>query len=62
MPPAGAIFGRVLSLRPPTTVLLVAAGGDVAVVTVDVVGLVVVGDESWSITVCHSPDVVLKKI
>lgn len=62
IPPAGAIFARVLSFRPPVGVFLVLAGGDVVVVATDVVGVVVVETESWSRTDCHSPDVVLKRI
>ena len=38
IPPAGAIFASVLSLRPPASVLLVPAGGEVVTVATDVVG------------------------
>lgn len=61
-PPAGAILARVLSFRPLVDVLLVLAGGEAVVVTTEVVGVTVVETESWSWTVCHSPDAVLKII
>lgn len=61
-PPAGAILARVLSLRPPASVLLVLAGAEAVVVTTEVVGVTEVETESCSWTVCHSPDAVLKII
>lgn len=61
-PPAGAILARVLSFRPLASVLLVLAGAEAVVVTAEVVGVTVVETESWSWTVCHSPDAVLKII
>lgn len=45
-PPAGAIFARVRSFRPPACVLLLLAGGDVVVGAVEVAGVVVVEPES----------------
>lgn len=62
IPPAGAIFARVRSLRPPASVLLAPAGGEVVVVATEVVGVVVVETESWSWMDCHSPSAVLKRI
>lgn len=62
IPPAGAIFARVLSFRPLAGVFLALAGGEVVVVTTEVVGVVVVDTESWSWIDCHSPDAVLKRI
>lgn len=62
IPPAGAIFARVRSFRPPASVLLVPAGGELVVVAIEVVGVVVVETESCSWTDCHSPDAVLKRI
>ena len=59
IPPAGAIFARVLSFRPPASVRF---GGEVVVTVADVVGVVAVETESWSRTDCHSPDAVLKRI
>lgn len=61
IPPAGAIFARVRSFRPPAAVLLEPAGGEV--VTTEAVGVVVVGEtESWIWSDCHSPEAVLKRI
>lgn len=48
IPPAGAIFARVRSFRPPPSVFLAPAGGEVLVVTTEVVGVVVVETESCS--------------
>lgn len=52
IPPAGAIFARVRSFRPPGSALLVPAGGELVVVVVaagiEEVGVVVVEMESWS--------------
>jgi len=46
IPPAGAIFARVLSFLPPACVLLVLAGGDVVAGATEVVGVAVVQTES----------------
>lgn len=63
IPPAGAIFARVLSFRAPAAVLLVlAGGGDAVVVTTGLVGVVAEVTESWSWMDCHSPEAVLKRI
>lgn len=62
IPPAGAIFARVRSFLPPASALFAPAGGEVVVVTTEVVGVVVVDTESWSWTDCHSPAAVLKRI
>lgn len=59
IPPAGAIFGRVLSFLPPASARLVAPTDDRVVVTM-LEGVVAVETVvSWSCTVCHSPDAVL---